>query len=201
MCWRRYRRYFEVSLEARSAYEVLFQFYRHARPERADDPSRKRLASEALAWLSGDEIDPEIARSFGLKVDAATPAMIRDDQEAEQVLLALARLALVSRQPLILCVDQVDNLDPDKLKSLTQFLHALIDHASNLLVITSGVKQTLLAYHDDGVISEAAWDRIAQYKVELNRISPSDSRRVLEARLERFHEPFLEVDDAAPPAS
>ena len=42
--------------------------------------------------------------------------MIRDDQEAEQVLLALARMASVSRQPLILCVDQVDNLDPDKLR-------------------------------------------------------------------------------------
>ena len=71
--------------------------------------------------------------------------MLRDDQEVEQVLLALAQLALVSRQPFILCIDQVENLDPDKLKPLTRFLHALLDHASNLLVITSGVKQTLLA--------------------------------------------------------
>src|SRR5262249_23764158 len=110
-----YRAYFEGSLEGRDVYEVLFQFYRHARPERADDPGRRRLASEALAWLSGDEIDPDIARSFGLKVDASISAMIRDDQQVEQVLLALARMALVSRQPLILCVDQVDNLGPDNL--------------------------------------------------------------------------------------
>jgi hypothetical protein len=190
-----YRSYFEESLDGRSAYEVLFQFYRHARPERADDPSRKRLASEALAWLSGDEIDPDIARSFGLKLDGSTPAMIRDDQEAEQVLLALARLTFVSHQPLILCVDQFENLDADKIRPLSRFLHALLDHASNLLIITSGVKQTLLAYRDDDVIAEAAWDRIAQYKVDVNRISPSDSRKILEARLERFHEPFLEVDD------
>src|SRR5262249_62045530 len=106
-----YRAYFEHSPDGRAAYEVLFQFYRHARPERADDPSRRRLASEALAWLSGDEIDPEIARSFGLKVEATVPAMIRDDQQAEQVLLALARMASVSHQPLILCVDQFENLD------------------------------------------------------------------------------------------
>jgi hypothetical protein len=190
-----YRAYFEASREGRDVYEVLFQFYRHARPERADDPSRRRLASEALAWLSGDEIDPEIARSFSLKVEATVPAMIRDDHQAEQVLLALARMASVSRQPLILCVDQVDNLDPDKLKSVAQFLHALLDHASNLLVITSGVKQTLLAYREQDVIAEAAWDRIAQYRVDVNRISPSDARKILEARLERFHEPYLEVDD------
>jgi hypothetical protein len=190
-----YRTYFEESLDGRAAYEVLFQFYRHARPEKADDPSRRRLASEALAWLSGDEIDSEIARSFGLKVDPSAPAMIRDDHEAEQVLMALARLALVSRQPLILCVDQVDNLDPDKLRSLTQFLHALLDHASNLLVITSGVKQTLLACRDDQTIVEAAWDRLAQYRVDVNRISPTDARKILEARLEQFHEPFLEVDE------
>ncbi len=153
------------------------------------------MASEALAWLSGDEIDPEIARSFGLKTEGSTPAMIGDDQEAEQVLRALARLALESHQPLILCVDQVDNLDPEKLKSLVRFLHALLDHASNLLVITSGVKQTLLAYRDDGVIAESTWDRIAEYMVEVNRISPADARKILEARLERFHEPFIELKD------
>jgi hypothetical protein len=189
-----YRAYFEGSPEGRDAYEVLFQLYRHARPEKADDPARRRLASEALAWLSGDEIDPEIARSFGLRVDGSTPAMIHDDQGVEQILLALARLAFVSHQPLILCVDQVDNLDPEKLKSLTQFLHALLDHAANLLVITSGVKQTLLAYRESDVIAEAAWDRIAQYRVDVNRIMSSDARKILEARLERFHEPFLEVD-------
>ena len=55
--------------------------------------------------------------------------MLRDDQEVEQVLLALARLALVSEQPFVLCIDQVDNLDPDKLKPLARFLHALLDHA------------------------------------------------------------------------
>jgi hypothetical protein len=190
-----YRSYFERSLEGRAAYEVLFQFYRHARPERADNPSRRHLAAEALAWLSGDEIDPEIARSFGLKVDPAVPSMMRDDQEVEHVLLAIALLTLVSRQPLILCVDQVDNLDPDKLRSLTQFLHALLDHASNLLVITSGVKQTLLFHRENDVIAEAAWDRLAQYKVDVNRISPPDARKILEARLERFHEPFLQVNE------
>jgi hypothetical protein len=190
-----YRAYFEGALEGRDAYEVLFQFYRHARPERANDPGRRRLASEALAWLSGDEIDPEIARSFGLKVEASVPAMIHDDQQAQQVLMALARMAFVSHQPLILCVDQFENLDPDKIRPLSRFLHALLDHASNLLVITSGVKQTLLAYKDDNVIPEAAWDRIAQYTVEPKRITRADARKILEARMERFLDPFVELDE------
>jgi AAA ATPase domain len=190
-----YRAHFETSLEGRDVYEVLFQFYRHSRPERADDAGRRRLACEALAWLSGDEIDPDIAQSFGLKVDATAPAMLRDDQQVEQVLLALARMAFVSHQPLILCVDQVDNLDPDKLKSLAQFLHALLDHASNLLVITSGVKQTLLGYKADNVIPEATWDRIAERAVELRRITRAEGRQILEARMERFLDPFLELDE------
>jgi hypothetical protein len=190
-----YRAYFEKSVEGRDAFEVLFQFYRHARPEKADDPSRRRLATEALAWLSGDEIDPEIARSFGLRVDSSKPAMMHDDHEVEQVLRALTRLASVSNQPLILCVDQFENLEPDKIKPLARFLHALLDHASNLLVITSGVKQTLLDYRDEKIIPEAAWDRIAEHTVDVQRISQADARKILEARLERFHEPFLEVDE------
>lgn len=190
-----YRSFFDVPLEARDVYEVLFQFYRHARPERAEDASRRRLASEAIAWLSGDEVDSEIARSFGLKVDGTTPAMIVDDAQVEQVIMALARMASMSGQPLILCVDQVDNLDPEKLRSVVQFLHALLDHASNLLVITSGVKQTLLDYCREGVIGESTWDRIAEHRVDVNRITRADARMILEARLERFHEPFVEMED------
>ena len=189
-----YRACFETSPGSRDVFEVFFQFLRHARPGKADDPTRRHLASEAIAWLSGDEIDPEAARLLGLKIDGQEPVMLRDDHEVEQVLLSLTRLALVSKQPFILCIDQVDNIDPDKLKTLSRFLHALLDHASNLLVIVAGVKQTMLSYQEDGVIKEAAWDRIAQYKVELKRISPSDARMILEARLERFHEPFLEVE-------
>ncbi|MBV8558917.1 MAG: hypothetical protein JO116_25535, partial [Planctomycetaceae bacterium] len=189
-----YRAYFGTSAGSRDVFEVFFQFVRHARPGKADDPTRRRLASEAVAWLSGNEIDPDAARLLGLKVDGQEPVMLLDDQEVEQVLLALAQLAFVSKQSFILCIDQVENLDPDKLKPLARFLHALLDHASNILLIASGVKQTLLAYWEDGIIPEAAWDRIAQFKVELKRISRGDARKILEARLERFHDSFLEVE-------
>ena len=58
-----------------------------------------------------DEIDPDAARLLGLKVDGQEPAMLRDDHEVEQVLLALTQLALASKQPFLLCIDQVENLE------------------------------------------------------------------------------------------
>jgi hypothetical protein len=178
----------------KAAYETLYQFLRFARPEKVNDPKNRRLASEAVAWLSGDEIDPDAARWLGLRVVGQKPVMLEDDEEVKQVLLALTNLALVSNQPFILCIDQVDIIDPDKVKSLTRFLHALIEDAKNLLVITSGVKQTLLEFQEHRIIAEATWQRIAQFKVELLRVSEADARKILEARLERFQEPFLPIE-------
>ena len=189
-----YRAYFVKSGEVRSVYETLFQFWRYARPDKADEPGRRLLASSAVSWLSGDEVDPTLAARLGFKVAADEPAMLRDDREVELVLMALARLAHVSRQPFIVCIDQFETIEPDKIKLLSRFLHTLLDHAANLLVICCGVKQTLLGFKEDEIIPEASWDRIAQYRVELNRITQTDARMVLEARLERFHEPFLEVE-------
>ena len=191
---RAYQDYFASYPEGKDAFEVLYQFLRHGRLDKASDPSRRYLASQAIAWLSGDEIDAETARTLGLKAKDEEAVMLRDDQEVKQVLIALAQLARLSRQPLVVCIDQVENLDPDKLKPLCRFLHAVLDHTANLLVITSGVKQTLLNYREDDIIPEAAWDRIAQYKVELNRVHKGEARKILEARLERFHDQFLELN-------
>ena len=192
--WEAYRGYFGDATGPRAAYDVLFQFWRFARPEKAAEPGRRNLALSALGWLSGDEIDPVFAARLGFRADRNEPVMLHDDQEVEHVLLSLTRLALVSQQPLVLCIDQVENLDPDKLKPLVRFLHTLLDQATNLLIIISGVKETLLRYRKEDIIPEAAWDRIAQYKADLKRVRKSEARKILEARLERFHEPFLEVD-------
>jgi len=190
---RAYQDYFASYPESKDAFEVLYQFLRHGRLDKASDPSRRYLASQAIAWLSGDEIDAETARTLGLKAKDEEAVMLWDDQEIKQVLIALAQLARLSRQPLVVCIDQVENLDPDKLKPLCRFLHAVLGHTANLLVITSGVKQTLLKYSEEKIIPEAAWDRMAQYKVELNRVHKGEARKILEARLERFHDRFLEL--------
>jgi hypothetical protein len=190
-----YRAYFGKTCQWTLPYEILFQFWRFARPEKASEPGRRTFALTALNWLAGDEIDPGLASKLGFKCDGQEPVMLRDDEEVKEVFAALAQLALVSGQPLIVCIDQVENLDPDKVKPLARFLHTLLDHASNLLVITSGVKQTLLGYYEDEIIPQAAWDRIAQYRVDLKRIVRADARKILEARLERFLDPFSEAQE------
>ena len=187
-----FREYFAMSPGGADTIEVLYQFLRHARPEKAANASRRHLALEAVAWLSGDEVDPDVARSLGLR-SRGQEVMLRDDQEIAQVLLTLAQFAILSNQPFILCIDQVDNLDPDKLQALAQFLHALIDHAANLLVITSGVKLSLLKFKEESVIAEATWDRISRYTVDLHRVVGHEAHKILEARLERFLEPFLGI--------
>ncbi|MEJ7637037.1 MAG: hypothetical protein WKF75_03355 [Singulisphaera sp.] len=177
---------------SRDVYDVLFQFFKYAFPQNSPEPTSKRLALAALAWLSGEEIDADAATRLGLKVAGQESAALPDDQAVEHVLLALAHLAQVRDQPFVLCIDQVDNLDHDKLKALARFLHALLDHASNMLVIVSGVRQTLLSFLEDNIITQAAWDRIAQYKSN----SPgTQGRRPQDPRggLEPFHKSFLEL--------
>lgn len=174
--------------------EVLFGFYRHAHPAQKPNARRDYVAAAAVGWLSGEEIDAEAARDLGLNAQGQESVDLKDDQQVEQVVMALCRLALIRNQPFVLCVDQVDNLDAEKLMALTRFLHVLIDHVPNLLVITSGVRSTLDEFAESGVIPEAAWDRMAEHKVLVSRIKSADARRILEARLERFLEPFMQLE-------
>jgi hypothetical protein len=94
-----YRSHFVTSGELRPVYDTLFQFWRFARPAKATEPGRRLWASSAVSWLSGDEVDPTLAARLGFKTVPDEPAMLRDDREVELVLIALARLAQVSRSP------------------------------------------------------------------------------------------------------
>ena len=58
-----------------------------------------------------------------------------------------------------------------------------------MLIVVSGIKQSMLSFRDDGVVSQAAWDRIAQYKLELAQIDERDARALIKARIEPFARP------------
>src|SRR5205823_689682 len=58
------------------------------------------------------------------------------------------------------------------------------------LVVTTGVRQTLLSYQQQGVITETSWDRIGQFTVLLGRLRESQGRALLAARLQRLLEPL-----------
>ena len=177
----------------RRAFDVLLQFFRVVNLRNTSAPMDLALAEAAVDWLAGDGIDADTASCLGIPVAGAESVALQDDQDIEQVLIALAELASLAGRPFVLCLDQVDNLDHANIRSLFRFLHALIDHAQNLLVVTSGVRESMLELEREGVIPEAAAARVAQYRIELRRVRPPGARQILESRLERFLEPFVEL--------
>ena len=148
-------------------------------------------AQLAIEWLSGQQIDAESARALGLRATGEV-AMLPEGGE-ERVFRVLAGLSALAERPLILCLDQVDNLDEPAIKALARFLHSAIDHLSNVVVITSGVKTTMLQLKDAGMIPLAAWDRMAQVTVELPMITKAEAKKIVAARVDRFMDPFRTV--------
>jgi hypothetical protein len=148
----------------RLIYEVLLRFLfssYFAHNGKGDD----RQAQWAVRWLMGDDLDREEAKLLGVPIQGAgeeAVAGLPDDQAVKRVLVALAQLALHHDQPFIICFDQVDNMEESQIHALTRFTHTLLDHTPNLLVVTSGVKETLLNFLNNKVITQAAWDRIAE---------------------------------------
>jgi hypothetical protein len=199
-----YRRFAEEALrgnpnagvDARAILEVLFRFFLSAYRGRFGD-GYEETASLAVRWLAGDDLDRDEAAELTLRCGEETenPVSLPGKQAIESVLIVLAELAWHRGQPFVLCFDQVDNLTREQLAALTQFLHPLVDHARNLLVVFSGVQQKILDYVREGVILRAAWERIAQDErgIQLSRIDRRQARQLLEARLERFLEPFMSV--------
>lgn len=143
-----------------------------------------------LDWLGGDPIDDVCAKSLEDLGGGNVGHVLPDDAAVERVFVVLARLLATQGKVLVLGLDQVDNLDVDQIRALSAFLHALIDHASNLVVLTSGVKSTMLDLKQGGVVPEAAWDRLAIEVLELQELSFADATDIVRARLDFFFEPF-----------
>jgi hypothetical protein len=180
----------------RTVYDVFFQFYRSAYlAQRGED--EECVAALALRWLSGDGLDPDEAGQLGLSSLSGQPVGLADAQQIKQVLVALSRLALSWRRPLILCFDQVDNLDADQAAALARFLQALIDSALNLLVVIAGVQATLMQWRSQKTIQDSAWDRLAQFEIALHRISATDGQQIVAARLRQFLQPFASLEPIA----
>jgi hypothetical protein len=118
------------------------------------------------------------------------PAALADDEQIKHVPLALCRMAASRGQPLILCFDQVDNLDLDQAATLARFLAALLDSSANLLVVISGIQATLLQWRGQKVIQDSAWDRLGQFEIALQRMSVTEVRQIVAARLRHFLEPY-----------
>lgn len=178
----------------RAIYKVLFSFFLAAYQARSNPgPHSNEIALIAIRWLSGDPIDPEDAAklSLGALARHAVPDKSPDNQVAERILFVLSELARCRQQPVILCLDQVENLEAEQFASLSRFVHSLLDATRNFMVVTSGLQESILGFLDIGAMTNAAWDRISQHKVLLEMIKKEEARQIIEARLEAFHTPFV----------
>lgn len=184
----------QAAVVDRSTYEVIFRFFRSVYLTR--DTADDGIAARAVRWLGGDFLDPDEARSLGIHPGRHRDEAVAlaDDEQIKKVLIALAQMASYRQQVLILCFDQVDNLEPEQFAGLVRFLHALLDGAANLLVITSGVRPTISRWESEGVIQKSSWDRLAQYEVELQRVGLQEARQIVQARLQPFQETYLAVE-------
>jgi hypothetical protein len=175
--------------------DVFFRFYRsvHRAAQRKEDGTTAKLA---VQWLRGEPVPAQEAHDL-LGLPAARHAdaivVVEDAQRVKNILAALTRLAAACEQPFLLCIDQVDNLEEEQAGALARFLEALIDSSRNLLVVSAGIEPTLTGWHDEGVIQDSAWDRLAQVQLQLAKLTPMQARQLIETRLRHFFEPFEEV--------
>ena len=184
-----------AALVDRGVQDVLFQFFRSAnRALRGKEDGR--VAELAVRWLGGQTLDGQEARSLGLPPARFSEegVALLDNQQIKHVLVELSRLAAGQNRPFLLVFDQVDNLDEEQAAALARFVEALIDSSPNLLVVTAGVKDTLVRWHQERVIQASAWDRLAQFEIMLQRLKPAEATAIVEARLQRFLAPFADVE-------
>jgi hypothetical protein len=182
----------QAAVVDRQVYAVFFRFFRSAYQARGQ--SDDGVAALASRWLAGDSLDPDEAGRLGVAVGPQRePVSLADDEQVKRVLIALAQLASYRQQPLLVCLDQVDNLEPEQFAALARFLHALLDSAANLLVVTAGVRETIARWKEQGVIQASTWDRLAEHEIELQRVTVPEARQIVQARLQPFQEAFLSV--------
>jgi hypothetical protein len=182
----------------RLVYEVLFGFFRSA-TRACQGKEDGSAATLAVRWLAGQALDPAEARYFGLPPGRRRdePVALEDPQQYKQVLVALTCLAAARGLPFVLAFDQCDNLEAEQFAALARFLEALIDSSPNLLVVTAGIQSTLLQWREQRVAQDSAWDRLAQFELQLPRLKADEALRLVGARLDHFLAPFTELEPIA----
>lgn len=172
---------------ARVAADLLRCFLRAALTEKSRQGDGAAAAAAARR-LSGDGIDDDEAKAVALRpLDVANPL---DPADSAAVLAVLAQVARAGGKPLVLCFDQINNLPRQQIAEVSRLLHDLNDRLRNALLVLSEVQTELMKLTEAGIIPQATWDRLSANKVEVQRLTVRDGRRILEARLEDFLTPF-----------
>jgi hypothetical protein len=57
-------------------------------------------------------------------------------------------------------------------------------------VVTCGIQPTLVRWHEEGVVQQSAWDRIAQFEVRLQKLTPAQAELLIRRRVGVFLDTF-----------
>lgn len=176
-------------------FSVIFHCYcgsRWAAEVMADSPQREkreRIVSAALRWLSGDVLDADDAALIGRKPQPDHDTVMMNNQQAEDVIVILARLAQETGRPFILCIDQADMMTDAQLRAFGHVLQSLINRTRNLFVLVAGVLDVLDRRIRDGAMDVAAADRLDfREPIVLTRVTRDGAREIVAARIAQFFE-------------
>lgn len=184
----------------RIIYKVLFKFFlsvHDAHHHRKSDPELITYARLAVRWLRGEALEEDEYKTLSVKnmLGQFSEDGAGDEYLVEQMLVALGELLAIDGKVLLLCFDQVELMSDDLLSALFDFGHTLIDHSSNLLMITCGVRENL-QLHAKEFVRQAAYDRVAGNDLQLDEIGAEQSRELLARRLEKVRQETLACDAA-----
>jgi hypothetical protein len=171
--------------------KVLWMFFKssyHSNSKPADD----KTARLAIDWLTGEHLEKDELTMIDLDVlQMEGESEEADDDHVLRVLVIVTELARAARRPFLLCLDQVDVLNDERMRALATFLHILLDSSRNLLTIFCGVQEMILKHISKQTIAGADWDRICQAgKIELPRLDGEGTRHIMQKRMENFLEPL-----------
>ncbi len=174
---------------------VLWRFF-YGAYESSEKSADVRLARLAARWLLGDRLEREEAARLNVAYNEQE-SELADVEQRYQVLVVLCELARSCGKPLVICFDQVDVLDDERMKQFATFLHILLDRSRNLLAVTCGVQETLLGFLQRRAIGLADWHRLChgENAVHLTHLDAAGARQILEARMESFLEPLKSLPE------
>jgi hypothetical protein len=181
--------------EGRAAFDLIFRFFRSA-ARSMDGKEQGETAELVLRWLTGGMLDAREARRLHLPParHRDDPVTLTDPEWSRQGLTALSVLAAATGRPLILVIDQAEELDSARFQALARFLNGLLDQAPGLLAVTAAETGAVLSWRDRGVVPQSAWDRLGQFTLEAARLKPAEGVGLVRKRLDHALAPFREVE-------
>ncbi|MCA9036406.1 MAG: ATP-binding protein, partial [Planctomycetaceae bacterium] len=174
--------------------EILWAFFEDVYRQRDGRFSNGRAAL-ARRWLMGEFLDKEDERRLGVSLHNMTEdGATLSEEGMKEVIRVLCQFSGFRKRAFILCFDQVDTLNEEQVRSWAAVVHAILDTSPYLLVVTSGVHETILNWPRNNWVHAASWaPRISQFSITLKGVSYGPCLEMVQERLDGSISRFDEI--------